>query len=119
MAAKMTAGRLRHRVQWSKPVRTRKQGGQAVTDYEPVKPSYAAVEPAGGREVQTHDQAVLVRTHVVTVRHEPSWLPVQKDWLCVWNGLTLNVLDVEYDLTDANNSWAICSCVEQAPATTT
>lgn len=116
--AEMTAGRLRHRVTWSKPVRTRKVGGQTATDFEVVKPSYACVEPAGGGgEVESHDQTIFLRTHVVTVRHEPSWLPVRPDWQCDWNGLTLRVVKVDYELADANTRWAICSCVEQAPHT--
>lgn len=112
----MHAGRLRQRVTWFKPVRTRKEGGQSVPAYELVRATFACVEPAAaGGESQAHDQVVAIRSHVVTIRDDT--VPVEADWLCVWNGVNLNAVKVDRERGDANTRWLVVSCLELAPAT--
>jgi head-tail adaptor len=110
----VSAGELRDRVTWFRPVRTRKEGGQAVTTYEWAGPTWAKVSPAGGGEQESHDQTVAVRSHVVLLRDKPH--AVQADWLCVWGGLTLNVVAaVAADSNDGD--YTLADCLELAPPT--
>ncbi len=112
----MTAGELRDLVVWFRPVRTRKDGGQEARTYLPVHPPLSAkVEQAAGTEQDAHDQPVMIRLYVVTVRDKPH--DVGQDWLGVWNGLTLNVKGQRRE-HDSGDDWLMLDCVELAAATT-
>ena len=108
-------GDFRDRVEWRSPIHTRGGTGQAkITGSALETTTWACVEPRLGTEHQTHDLQQPEHTHVVTIR---GGVAILHDWLCVWNGATLQVVSAPPSGSSlANEQRILC---KEVPASTT
>ncbi len=119
MSGQMTAGQLRDRVTWLRPVRTENEAGQAVVSYEAANTSFALVEAtAGGAgEGDQHAQLTPQVAYKVTIRSR-TVPDLAHDWRLAWLNRSLT-LEVAAVLPHPNGGeWVLVACRER-PASTT
>jgi SPP1 family predicted phage head-tail adaptor len=111
---KKDIGKLRDRVAWYQPIRSRSATGQSVREWELVGSCWSNVEIVSGRDTFRHDQQQPEHTHRITIRG--GTIEVKHDWKAVWNGANLEVVYATPASTGIENEVVIL-CKEIAAST--
>lgn len=117
MAGKMHAGRLRDRVAWYPPVRTKNASGQMVPSWPTASATtFAHVEATTGGENDQHTQLTPSVTYRVTLRSR-TVAGLAHDWRAVWLNRSLT-LDVSAVLPHPNGDEFVLVLAKERPAST-
>lgn len=85
------AGLLNHRVQLQKPAEVRGLTGEATLQWTTDATVWASVDGLSTRELLQAQQANVIATHKIIIRHYPT---LTHEWRIMWEGKTLEISSV-------------------------
>lgn len=85
------AGLMRNRVELQRPAEVRGLTGEATLQWTTEATVWASVDGLSTRELLQAQQANVIATHRVVIRHYPT---LTHEWRIIWEGKTLEISSV-------------------------
>lgn len=85
------AGLMRNRVELQRPAEVRGLTGEATLQWTTEATVWASVDGLSTRELLQAQQANVIATHRVVIRHYPT---LTHEWRIMWEGKTLEISSV-------------------------